>query len=242
MQKDDEVEIRVSADTDASGIAAAIRKALRRRSQDERPSTPDDDGDGDKEPDDDQDDTTVNKGGTVETHVVPVRKEDGTWDLSAVPEESRPFYTEMIEKADRLEKAESDLAETRDALRTREIIAKAETEFAKVGAQEDLVEVLKDAGEKLQPEAYEKLVGLLATANERIEKGDLFAEMGRTYGGQAEPSGDAWGKIEKAADDLVEKSDDALSRAQAIDRVLKTPEGGALYSQYLAENVIGGVS
>lgn len=238
VQKEDPLEDLEAA----QGLLTRLAKALRpNRSQDVRPSTPDDPGASDvtaEEPDV----TNVNKGGTVETHAVPVRKEDGTWDLSAVPSDSRPFYESVLKEAEdravRLEKAETDLAETREALRTSEIIAKAETEFSKVGAKDDVVAVLKSASEKLDDESYQALVTLLAGANEQITKGDLFAEMGRTHGSEA-PKGDAWDKIEKAADDLVEKSDQGISRAQAVSRVLETREGAELYSNYMSENFGG---
>jgi hypothetical protein len=239
VQKDDPLE-----DLDAAqGILARVAKALRpNRSQDVRPSTPDDPG-ASNDPEKDPGETTVNKGGTVESHAVPVRKEDGTWDLSAVPSESRPFYESVLKEAEdravRLEKAETELAETREQLRTSEIIAKAETEFSKVGAKDDVVAVLKAASEKLDDESYQALVGLLAGAEEQIAKGDLFSEMGRNHGAGEAPKGDAWAAIEKAADDLVEKADEGMSQAQAIERVLKTSEGEALYSRYLRESGLG---
>lgn len=217
-------------------FADFITKAFGRKAKEETPE--------DEEPDEDPDDTNdaVEKGGTVETHAVPIQKEDGSWDLSGVPEDARPFYTAMITKADEtavaLEKAEGELAETREQLRTAEIIAKAETEFQNVGARDDIVEVLKSASEKLSPEAYEKLVTVLSAANERISTGDLFKEAGVT-GGIDGSDTDAWAKIEKAADDLVEKASDGLSQAQAIERVLRTPEGAALYSAYVRETGMG---
>lgn len=189
-------------------------------------------------------DTTdaVEKGGQVDTHAVPIQKEDGSWDLSGVPDGARPFYESMIAKADeaaatavKLEKAEETVAELTDTLRTKDIIAKAEGEFAHIGARDDVVSVLKEAGSKLSPEAYESLVTLLASADSRIEKGDLFTEMGRNALGDG-AGGDSWAKIEKAADDLVEKSDTGMTRAQAVTRVLDTPEGGALYAAYMREN------
>lgn len=223
------------------GIIATIRKAFGRNRRSE--SSPDD---GDiPEPDDGPDDTTddaVEKGGTVDTHAVPIQKEDGSWDLSGVPEESRPYYELTIQKAQetatKLEKAEATLAETREALRTQEIITKADAEFDKIGARDDIVTVLKEAGDKLSPEGYESLVSLLSAANERVAKGDLFTEMGRTALGDGSET-DAWAKIEKAADDLVEKSDTGMTRDQAVDRVLKTREGAALYDAYLRETGLG---
>jgi hypothetical protein len=81
------------------------------------------------------------------------------------------------------------------------------------GAKDDVVAVLKSAQETLSPEANEALIRVLASADERIAKGDLFSEAGRTIPG-GDQGGDAWAKIEKAAADLVEKSDDGMTQAQ----------------------------
>lgn len=238
-KEDEELVAVVEAD---ESLFDRVRKAMRRKGSTAGHSEPDTEPDDDADDDEDNDDDTVEKGGPVGTHEVPVQKEDGSWDLSGVPEDARPFYQAMISKADetavKLEKAEVELAETRDRLRTSEIIAKAENEFQKVGARDDIVAVLKESSEKLSPESYEQLVSLLSSANERIAKGDLFSEAGLTGGVNDGSETDAWSKIEKAAEAMVEKSD-GLSQSQAIDRVLQTPEGAALYSAYLRESGMG---
>jgi hypothetical protein len=147
----------------------------------------------------------------------------------------------QTETAEKLEKAETELAETRESLRTEAIIAKAEKEFAHIGAKDDVVAVLKAASEKLDDEGYEKLVTLLAASDERIAKSSLMDELGRSSFESA-PAGDAWDQIEKAADDLVQKADLGMTREQAIDRVLKTTEGKRWYGAYLAETGIGRMS
>jgi hypothetical protein len=217
-----------------------------RKSQDKRPhgaanDVPDDADDDD----DDNDSDTVAKGGPVEAHEVPIQKADGTWDLTGVPEPARAVWESVLkaqtETAEKLEKAETELAETREALRTEAIIAKAEKEFAHIGARDDVVEVLKAASEKLDGEGYEKLVSLLSASEERIAKSSLMDELGRSSF-EVAAAGDAWDKIEKAADDLVQKASDGLSREQAVDRILKTAEGKRWYAEYLAETGMGRVS
>ena len=237
-------------DLEVEGVEPSIvQRVLKsfRKSQDERPTTPDEQGEPTvpaPEPDPTNDDT-IRKGGPVEAHEVPIQKADGTWDLTGVPDSSRVFYESVLkaqtETAEKLEKAETELAETRDALRTEAIIAKAEKEFAHIGARDDVVEVLKAANEKLDADGYEKLVSLLSASDERIAKSTLMDELGRSSFESA-PAGDAWDKIEKAADDLVEKASDGMSREKAIDRVLKTAEGKRWYGEYLAETGIGRVS
>jgi hypothetical protein len=178
----------------------------------------------------------TNEGGTVEVQV-PVRKEDGTWDLSGVPVESRPFFEEIISKAD---KTESELAETReelaksqDDLRHRDMIQKAAS-YSHVAPTDDLAPILKEASEKFDPETFEKLEALLSGAEERVAKGGLFTEMGRASLNDGETKEGPWAQIEKMASDLVEKSGE-LSQEQALDRVLKTAEGARLYERYQAE-------
>ncbi len=227
-------------------IVQRVLKAFR-KSQDERPSSPDDPSDGDTtvpEPPA-ADDNTIAKGEPVEAHEVPIQKADGTWDLSGVPEPGRAVWESVLkaqaETAEKLEKAETDLAETREKLRTEEIIAKAEKEFAHIGARDDVVAVLKAASEKLDTEGYESLVKLLSASDERIAKSTLMDERGRSSF-ENQPAGDAWDKIEKAADDLVQKASDEMTREKAIDRVLKSAEGKRWYSEYLAETGVGRVS
>ncbi len=195
--------------------------------------------------------TTITEGGTVEVQV-PVRKEDGTWDLSGVPDESRPFFLEMIEKTD---KTESDLKEARellakadDTIRHRQMVEKAAA-FSHVAPTDELAPILKELSENLQPESFEKLEVLLGAAEERIAKGDLFEEKGRSSLSDGKAADDPWSQIIAKADELVEKSGDPLSQDQAIDRVLKTTEGQDLYARYQAEtyhfgaaNLGGGVN
>ena len=232
---------------EAEGVdESLVQRVLKsfRKSQDKRPHSADDPSDGDTTVPDEPgaNDDTIAKGGPVEAHEVPIQKADGTWDLTGVPEPARAVWESVLkaqtETAEKLEKAETELAETREKLRTEEIIAKAEKEFAHIGARDDVVAVLKSASEKLDGEGYEALVKLLSASDERIAKSTLMDELGRSSF-EVAAAGDAWDKIEKAADDLVEKSDDGMSREKAIDRVLKTAEGKRLYNAYLAETGVG---
>ena len=228
---------------DAVAKAFRVLKSALAMSQDARPSTPDDPGD-DEEPDeDDLDDNNVKKGGTVEhsTLPVPIKKEDGSWDLSNVPNDAQPFFAEMIEKADRtaaeLTEAREKLAKADDEIRMKEVVAKAE-KLSYVAPTDELAIVLKAASDNLDAETFEKLENILKTANERVEKSNLFSEMGRSSLNNSESAGDSWAEIEKAASEMVEKSDD-LSQSAAVDKFLSTPRGAELYSKYLAENNMG---
>lgn len=192
---------------------------------------------------------------------VPILKADGSWDLSGVPEESRGFYASVLKAADtaraenavlveRVEKAEASAAEANATLREREFVAKADNEYGKIAPAAELGPVLKAAAESMDAEAFEKLEGFLKGANERVEKGDLFAEVGskvlkgadaRTAANVVDASsGDGWAKIEKMAEGLVEKSE-GLTQEQAIERVLKSAAGREAYAEYMAE-YYGGVA
>ena len=181
--------------------------------------------------------------GTVQ---VPVRKEDGSWDLSGVAAESRPFYESVLKAQDDLTtenktlregitKAQEEVGAEREKRVEAELVQKARGDFAKVGVAADVVEVLKAARGKLTVDEYEKLESVLKGANERIDTGDLFKELGASGGLINDGSKtDAWSKIEKAAKEIVEKAGDTpLSEAQAVARVMR--EQPALYSDYLAE-------
>lgn len=254
VSKEDEAIAKELMDAEAAVLPEGwtfhrLFKAFR-KSQGERPhgaDDPSDDGETsvpDPEPDS-TDDNAIAKGGPVEAHEVPIQKADGTWDLSGVPDATRPFYETVLkaqaETAEKLEKAETELAETREALRVEGIIAKAEKEFTHIGAKDDVVEVLKAGSEKLDADGYERLVNLLSAADERIAKSSLMDELGRSSFESA-PAGDAWDKIEKAADDLVQKGADGMTREQAIDTILKSQQGKVWYGEYLAETGVGRVS
>ena len=193
-----------------------------------------------KSDEDPVDEVVEDKGGTVEVPV-PVRKEDGTWDLSGVPVESRPFYEAMIEKADR---AESDLKETReqlakaeDTIRSKEMVEKA-AQYSHVAPADELAPILKAAAEKLDSETFEKLETLLGAAEERVQKGDLFQEKGRaSIEDGTSGKSDAWTEIVTKADELVEKSEKPLTQDQAVSRVLA--ENPDLYAKYLADSGLG---
>lgn len=177
--------------------------------------------------------------GTVETHAVPVQKEDGSWDYSDVPDESAAFFRAMIQKQDEqaveLKAAKEAVAKADDTLLSRQMIEKA-ARLSHVAPTDDLAPVLKAAAQSLDAETFEKLESILTAAQERVSKGELFKEQGsRVFGGNT-TKGDAWSQIEKKADELVEKGDD-LSREAAIDRVLKAEP--SLYNEYMFENGMG---
>jgi hypothetical protein len=233
---------KVSKEDEEETLVRRVLKAMRKPQDTE--TTPADENGETSVPNDDPDDDTVSKsddkeGGTVETPAVPVLKEDGTWDLDGVPDEQRatlePVFkaqeamlTELKDTRERLEKSEQALAE-------KQFIAKAKDELPALAAASRLGPVLKAAHEHLDEETFGELEAILKAANEQVETGDLFKELGRAALTDESQTGDAWSEIEKAADALIEKDSEGLTREQAIDKVMKTAEGRKLYSRYQTE-------
>jgi hypothetical protein len=227
-------------ETDETLVRRVI-KALKGESQDTRDTPADENGEP-AVPDDDPDDlkkANEEEGGTVGTPAVPVLKEDGTWDLDGVPDEQRatlePVFkaqeaiiSELKDTRERLEKSEQALAE-------KQYIAKAKDELPALAAADKLGPVLKAAAESLAEETFGELEAILKAANEQVETGDLFKELGRTALTSEDTAGDAWSQLEKAAEAIVEKDGETLTREQKIDRVLKTEEGQKLYARYQGE-------
>ena len=230
-------------------LVRRVLKALK-GSQDAKTTPADENGDT-SVPNDDPDDVAkaaeTKEGGTVEPTAVPVLKEDGTWDLDGVPDNERrllePIAKAQAEQAAILAETREALAKSQDALAEREFVHKAETELSALAAPTALGPVLKEAAEKLSPEANEALEQILKAANAQVETGDLFKELGRTALPQEDGGGEnPWAQIEKAADALIEKDADGLTQSQAIDRVLKTDAGKKLYARYQAETYHDGAA
>lgn len=181
-------------------------------------------------------DVSHDEGGAVDFRV-PVKKEDGTWDYSGVPDEAREFFETMVEKADRTEK---DLAEAHEKLekaaedrRQSEAVQKAAS-YSHVAAPDDLAPILKEISEKLDPETVTKLDEILENAQSRIEKGDLFTELGSRSTEDGPVSTSAYAEAVKKADELVEKSDKPLTQDMALAKVWENNPD--LYAKYLSEN------
>lgn len=226
QEDDDEDDVKKADKSRAKSWITRRAKALGAT------STPPEDADSVAKADDD---VTDEERGTVEIPV-PIRKEDGTWDLSGVPEESRAFFSEMIEKAD---KTSSDLAEAReqlqkseDALLTRRMVEKA-ARLSHVAAADDLAPVLKEASLKLDEETFGKLEDVFKAAEERISKGHLFEEYGRASGQSGDTSkDDVYSQLVEKANEIVEKGTD-LSFEAAFDKAMQ--QNPALYDRYVSE-------
>lgn len=183
--------------------------------------------------------TVDDERGTVETHEVPVQKEDGSWDFTDVPDASAAFFRAMIQKQDEqaaeLKTAKEAVEKADDTLLSRTMVEKA-ARLSHVAATDDLAPILKEASQKLDAETFEKLETILSAAQERISKGGLFQELGRSGLGAAENKKDADAVLVEKANELVEKGD-GLTFEAAYDRVIRANPD--LYNQYLTEHGMG---
>lgn len=167
-----------------------------------------------------------------------VAKADGEIDFDSIPAAVRPqveaLWKSQREASERVAKAEATLKAERDERTTREYIAKAASDYATLpGMKADEIGPVLKALHEASPESAAKLEGVLKGAAEAIKAGELLKQVGRPTSGV---SGSAWAEIEKLADLHVAKGDAGTSRASAVDAVLKTADGRALYQKYLAEH------
>lgn len=156
--------------------------------------------------------------------------------------ETKGENNEQIEKAHRenveLRKELVDLqkkfADAENARITKEFIEEARQYDCLAISPEEFGPILKSVKESA-PKAYEKLCTVLKAANEAVKTSEVM----KTQGSDTKiAGGSAWDKIEKMAEELIKKSTNPMSKDKAVDMVLKTSEGKALYNQYEME--IGG--
>ena len=157
----------------------------------------------------------------------PVKKADGSFDLSGVPKEQRAIIEALWKQAERSELLEKELKDERDQRLIKQYIEKAES-FSNLPIKaSEIGPVFKTLAEKA-PKEFEKIDSLLKAVDEALGQSKLYKEIGSNHQG---PS-NAWAKVEQLAMQIVRK-DSGLTKEQAITKVLE--ENPALYSEYLAE-------
>jgi hypothetical protein len=158
----------------------------------------------------------------------PVKKADGSYDLSNVPKEQRAIIEALWKQAERSEMLAKELREEKQRRIKKEFEERArEFENLPISAEE-LGQILQVFHAKAKDE-FEKIEGLLRAVNEALGQSELFKEMGSSFNG---PAGGAWSKVEKMAESLIQK-DVSLTKEKAVALVLeRNPD---LYKQYLAE-------
>jgi len=160
-----------------------------------------------------------------------IKKEDGSLDLSAIPEESRELvqmlWKEQETAVKKAQELETILKAEREIRIAKEFLDRG-IAFPNIGTAEAVGSVLRKAYD-VSEDYGKQLEGILKDANTKIEKSELFVEKGSNARSSADTT---WAKIEELAKGIVIKGE-GQTMAQAIDRVLA--ENPKLYDEYTKE-------
>lgn len=158
-----------------------------------------------------------------EEEVVEGVEEEEVIDKSELPEELRKRFEDLEKKAAVAE----EIAKKEREKRLDIEFNKRAKEFATVGEVDKIASILKRVSEdeELQFDVEE----ILKSAQERLEKTDLFKETGDS----GSNASDAEEAIEKKTKELM-KSDTSLTYAQAQRKILQ--ENPDLYNEYTSQN------
>lgn len=166
--------------------------------------------------------------------------EEENMDTKNLPDEVQAILKEREDELSELktknEKIEKELAEAKDKRELAEWTAKAEKDCSHYPGKsvEEMGQMLKSLNDA-DPELAKAQFESMKQASEALKSSVLLKESGA--GGAQAGGGDAWSQIEKLADGLVEKSGDLdFTKEKAINTVLESDRGQALYKQYLEEN------
>ena len=148
----------------------------------------------------------------------PMKKEDL---LDTVPEEFKSQVEQLwksnqeaVRKAEALEKV---LKEETDKRVTREFVQKSKEQYSNIPTEcDELAYILKSVHQH-DKNLGAKLEGVLKSANEAISKGDLLKEIGTSHAGAVNSVAD---EVASRAKQMIEKSEDGISFAEAYDKDL----------------------
>ena len=168
-----------------------------------------------------------------------VFKEDGSLNQDAIPEDSREIVNVIFKQQ---QETARELAKIKKENKHKDAVVKAAT-FKHIAGEkpEDLANTLMEAKENLSAEAYSELEATLQKADQQLEESDLFKETGRSGENNDNNSvndnvGPTTAKLLKKAQALVEKSENKVDLATAINKVLKDDK--SLYAEYKKENAV----
>lgn len=149
--------------------------------------------------------------------------------LEAMPEPIRKRFLEN----ERVAKEAQELAKSEHDRRVEaEYVAKARDAYGNLSVKpEDFGPVLKTLHEA-NPDQAKEVERVLSSANEALRLSTIFKEFGSSSHEGADDS--PYGQLQAMAKQLMEKSNGELSEAQAMDKVVQTSEGSALYARYQA--------
>jgi DNA-binding protein len=151
-------------------------------------------------------------------------------DVAAISKAVEEKFSEQLKKqAEDNEKLQKALDAEKDLRITKEFISKA-AEYKNLGTKsDDFGKVLKEIAQKITPETYSELEKVLAGADEKIGKNDLFL---KEIGSGGETVLETIDKVNKMVEE-IRKSDSKITKEQAEAKVwMEHPE---LYREYEAE-------
>ncbi len=161
-------------------------------------------------------------------------------DLSHLDEATRQHvesvfksHESMLERTSQLETVVKSL---QDEKQEQHYVAKAAKDYAHLPLGEQQLGLMLKSANDMNPEFAKGFELLLGRMDEMVEKSAMLTTMGAVTKAN---EGGGWSKIETMADGIVQKSAESASpitKAQAIDAVLKTETGKALYREYLGDN------
>jgi hypothetical protein len=160
----------------------------------------------------------------------PVKKADGSIDLTGVPEEVKPLLTALWKENEDMAKRANVL----EAMIQKQEDDKLTDKYVQVAKQfknfslnpAELGAVLKDIAKKT-PESVAKIEEVLKSADAAISNSGLFKEIGSAAGNSPK----AMDKIEQKAVEIMKT--EKITKAEAITKALESnPE---LYNEYLKE-------
>ena len=151
-------------------------------------------------------------------------------DVAAISKAVEEKFSEQLKKqAEDNEKLQKALDAEKDLRITKEFISKA-AEYKNLGTKpDDFGKVLKEIAQKVIPETYTELEKVLAGADEKIGKNDIFL---KEIGSGGEAVLETIDKVNKMVEE-IRKTDPKITKEQAEAKVwMEHPE---LYREYEAE-------
>ena len=123
-----------------------------------------------------------------------------------------------------------------DEKQEQHYVAKAAKDYAHLPLGERQIGLMLKSAHDMNPEFAKGFEGLLGRMDEMVEKSAMLTTMGAVNKAN---EGGAWDKLQTLANGIVQKSAESgkdVSASQALDLVLKTEQGKALYREYLGDN------
>ena len=158
----------------------------------------------------------------------PILKADGSPNLPAIPADIRPVV-EALWKSN--VETKKELAVERDLRIEKEMISKAETDYANIGNAQSLGVLLKDM-HGASPKLAKRFESILKAANEQLAQSKIFDALGS---GRTPDDGSAEQKLDGMAKSYMAKAD--VTYPEAYSKVMATPEGQELYNSYNTEKL-----